>query len=157
MKVQLIRKTDKLISADVPYKLVDILLSKEDLGIFLNYHLEVLMYDSDDPDLKGKKPDQYINNLLLNNLGDFDNRYIIGVEDEQLIGILIGIKKEDGLHITSVGTHPDYRRQGIGKVMLEKCRKDLYHRGIHVMYLDVHTENTPAISLYNQLEFIHKK
>lgn len=109
-----------------------------------------------DPDIAGKKPDGFLNNLQSGKLGDFSRRYIITAHDQnQVVGLLIGLPKEDQkLHIFSMGVLTEYRGKGVGSALLNKCINDMLKNNIKEIILDVHSENLPAHSLYKKFGFL---
>ena len=77
--------------------------------------------------------------------------------EDVIASILIGVVKEDGIHITTLGTTEDHRRQGMGLSLLEYCRQDMVKRHVEEMYLNVHIDNTPAYEMYKRLGFKEKQ
>lgn len=55
-------------------------------------------------------------------------------------------------HISNIAVHPDYRRRGIGKILLEECLSRLREKAEEVS-LEVRKSNYPAISLYRKFGF----
>ena len=53
----------------------------------------------------------------------------------------------------NVAVHPDYRRKGIGKQLVEGLMASLKDKGVYSLTLEVRASNEPAISLYDQLGF----
>jgi ribosomal protein S18 acetylase RimI-like enzyme len=56
-------------------------------------------------------------------------------------------------HIFLLYVMPEYRRQGIGRALMEYIEKWARTRGDHQIGLQVFTSNTPALNLYNQLGY----
>jgi ribosomal-protein-alanine N-acetyltransferase len=52
-----------------------------------------------------------------------------------------------------VAVHPDARRQGLARALLEEGFARLRLAGIQVCFLEVRVENKPAIALYESLGF----
>lgn len=67
------------------------------------------------------------------------------------IGCLWSIVEE--AHITLLGIHPGYRRQGLGKFLLCILLEDAIKRRLQWATLEVKTNNHPAISLYEKFGF----
>ncbi len=67
------------------------------------------------------------------------------------IGCLWSIVEE--AHITILGIHPDYQRQGLGQLLLCVLLQDALHRGLKWATLEVKADNTPAITLYQKFGF----
>ena len=54
----------------------------------------------------------------------------------------------------NVAVHPDYRRQGIARMLVTELVAALAKKGVSSLALEVRASNVPAISLYEQLGFI---
>lgn len=48
---------------------------------------------------------------------------------------------------------PSFRRQGIGRELVERLVEHLKEQGVHVLVLEVRVSNEPAIRLYEELGF----
>jgi [ribosomal protein S18]-alanine N-acetyltransferase len=59
----------------------------------------------------------------------------------------------DEAHITIVGIHPAYQRQGLGQVMLWTLLKSAQQRGLERATLEVRASNRAALSLYEKFGF----
>jgi len=55
--------------------------------------------------------------------------------------------------IANVAVHPDFRRRGIARQLVEAALAHVRGRGGGLLVLDVRRENTPAYALYEQLGF----
>lgn len=79
----------------------------------------------------------------------------IGMEKEgRLIGYGGFWKIFDEGHITNIAVSPEYRRQGTGKIIMEKLTEKCAEQGISKMTLEVRVSNKAAISLYKKMGFI---
>jgi [ribosomal protein S18]-alanine N-acetyltransferase len=67
------------------------------------------------------------------------------------IGCLWSIVEE--AHITLLGIHPEYQRQGLGMFLFHHLLKDGLQRGLERATLEVKTTNQPAINLYQKFGF----
>lgn len=56
-------------------------------------------------------------------------------------------------HITILAVHPQYQRQGLGKLLLYGLLQVAHERGLERATLEVRASNQPAISLYEQFGF----
>ena len=73
-------------------------------------------------------------------------------EDKLLgIGCLWSIVEE--AHITLLGIHPDYHRQGLGQLLLSALLQDAIDRKLERATLEVRTTNYAAIALYKKFGF----
>lgn len=59
----------------------------------------------------------------------------------------------DEAHITNIAVHPDYRRQGVGRLIVETLMQEAVRLGMERMTLEVRVSNNAAISLYKALGF----
>ena len=77
---------------------------------------------------------------------EFDNRFkIIGM------GCLWSIVDE--AHITLLAVHPDYRRLGLGQLLLFELLKDAIARELAWATLEVNENNLAAVNLYQKYGF----
>ena len=66
---------------------------------------------------------------------------------------LLTTKVRDRYVVANVAVHPAYRRRGIARDLMELAIDKIRGRGGHEVLLQVEENNSPAISLYNQLGF----
>lgn len=59
---------------------------------------------------------------------------------------------EEG-QIVNVATHPDHRRRGAGRMLMEAIEADARNRGFTLLSLEVRVSNEPAIGLYKTYGF----
>jgi ribosomal-protein-alanine N-acetyltransferase len=59
----------------------------------------------------------------------------------------------DEAHITLLGVHPDYRKQGLGQFMLYALLKAAHKRELKWATLEVRVSNQAAIDLYKKFNF----
>ena len=83
------------------------------------------------------------------------NYFFACIEDEKIIGWICGheLNRLDDagnmLYIHGVAVHADYRRQGIGKQMINELKELCKLSGICRMYLYTHKINAAACALYD--------
>ena len=65
-------------------------------------------------------------------------------------GMLVAV---DEGQITNIATHPDYRRQGYGKAVVEALIKYAKNNRLESISLEVRESNRAAIELYSSLGF----
>jgi [ribosomal protein S18]-alanine N-acetyltransferase len=70
-----------------------------------------------------------------------------------LIGIACLWAILEEAHITLLAVHPDYRRQGLGKVLFYALLESAWRRGLERATLEVRASNQTALSLYAQFDF----
>ena len=134
---------------------VQLLSLEDELISTLSNYISIVMEGILDPDIAGKKPDRFLENLQSGKLGDFSKRYIIiALDCNKVIGLLIGLHEDcDKLHIFSMGVIPEYRNSGVASTLLTKCMKDMFEIGNKEILLDVHSDNIPAHNLYVKFGF----
>ena len=54
----------------------------------------------------------------------------------------------------NLAVHPEYRRRGIARQLVQTLICWLKEQGSHILILEVRASNAPAIELYTQLGFV---
>jgi ribosomal-protein-alanine N-acetyltransferase len=85
---------------------------------------------------------------LKSELENSNSRCLIAKQDNTIVGFASVWKAFDEIHITNIVVKKDFRRTGIGKLLLEKLIQIYKNLTLEVM----HT-NIPAISLYSKYGF----
>ncbi len=76
-------------------------------------------------------------------------------DNGKLIGLAaIYANEQPRAFLTNLSILPDYQRQGIAVVLLEKCNKSTFGAGFALLALEVATANTAAIALYRAHGFV---
>ena len=73
--------------------------------------------------------------------------------DGRVVGYVGMMLAYDEGQITNVAVHPDARRQGVGRALMEAITQDSCARGLLQIALEVRESNFAAIALYEQLGF----
>ena len=109
--------------------------------------LEALLFEGDDP-----WPDI----AFLRELAAGHNRYVAARADDRLVGYAgisrLGRTPPFEYEIHTIGVDPAYQGQGIGRRMMTELLD--FAGPESVVYLEVRTDNGPAIGLYTGLGFI---
>ena len=85
------------------------------------------------------------------------NYFFACIDNNKIIGYACGyeLNRLDNagnmLYIHGVGVHENYRRQGIGKQMMNEIKHLCKLNGISKMFLDAHKINTAACALYESV------
>ncbi|MBI5945527.1 MAG: ribosomal protein S18-alanine N-acetyltransferase [Chloroflexi bacterium] len=74
--------------------------------------------------------------------------------DGRVIAMMVGWLFVDDIHIATFATHPDFRRQGIGKALFFHTLKSAKAEGARTAFLEVRESNIAAIEMYRQFGFI---
>lgn len=81
-------------------------------------------------------------------------RYIVCKDGEKVIGFIgAWIIASEG-QITNLAVHPDYRKKGIGKKLMESLISSLKNENCNAITLEVRESNTIAKNLYKSLGFL---
>jgi ribosomal-protein-alanine N-acetyltransferase len=76
------------------------------------------------------------------------------VENQPLIASMILWLILDEAHIATIALHEQYRRHGIGKVLLAHALLDAYAEGATCSLLEVRRSNEAALALYRSAGFV---
>ncbi|MUL81272.1 MULTISPECIES: ribosomal protein S18-alanine N-acetyltransferase [unclassified Mycolicibacterium] len=109
--------------------------------------LEAKLFAGDDP---------WPARAFLNELAASHTRYIAARSDGRLVGYAgiarLGRVRPYEYEIHTIGVDPDFQGQGIGRRLLDDML-DFASGGI--VFLEVRTDNEPAISLYESAGFVN--
>ena len=109
--------------------------------------LEAVLFDGDDP---------WPEAAFVRELAVPHNRYVGARVDDLLVGYAgiarLGRTPPFEYEIHTIGVDPDYQGQGIGRRMMTDLLD--FAGGDGVVYLEVRTDNTGAIALYESLGFV---
>ena len=73
--------------------------------------------------------------------------------DQRLAAMLVGWLLVDEIHIATIATHPDFRRQGIGRRLLAHALQRAMDEGAQSSFLEVRASNLAAQELYRQFGY----
>jgi ribosomal-protein-alanine N-acetyltransferase len=79
--------------------------------------------------------------------------FVAEAEDRKVIGMIVSWVILDELHIATIAVHPDYRRQGIGELILTTAIHDGRAAGTRHALLEVRAGNEAAQNLYRKFGF----
>jgi [ribosomal protein S18]-alanine N-acetyltransferase len=74
--------------------------------------------------------------------------------DARVVGMLVGWFIVDEIHIATIATHPDFRKQGIGEKLLAFALQSAKDEGAISSFLEVRESNTVALELYRKFGYI---
>lgn len=109
-------------------------------------------------------PEHYTQDFWLDHLRAWGKAFIVAEVNNRIVGYVM-CRVESGIgffkkgliklgHIVSVAVLPDYRRRGIGTMMMFKSLERLKESySVSEVYLEVRVSNLPAINLYEKLGF----
>ena len=86
-----------------------------------------------------------------------DNRaarcFVAETEDKRVAAMVVSWLIVDELHIATIATHPEFRRQGIGARILIAALKDASQAGVKRAFLEVRASNEAAQDMYRKFGF----
>jgi len=71
----------------------------------------------------------------------------------RVVGYLFAWFVLDEVHLGNLAVHPDYRRQGVGRALLQGLMERSRRRGASFITLEVRAQNAAAIALYSAYGF----
>lgn len=100
-------------------------------------------------------PTPWTRQMFLSELFDNDRAYyIVAKIDDRVIGYAgIWFIAGEG-HVTNIAVHPDFRKQGVGRRLLQTLEDMIRSRGGDRMTLEVRVSNYWAQHLYRSMGFV---
>ena len=80
--------------------------------------------------------------------------WLVAVENERVVGYVGSQTVLGETDMMNVAVHPQHRRCGIARMLIETLVSALKERESHCLTLEVRASNEPAISLYAELGFM---
>jgi ribosomal-protein-alanine N-acetyltransferase len=71
-----------------------------------------------------------------------------------VIGFIIGQIAADESEILTIGVDPERQRHGVGKLLVQGLMRAVQRAEVRRMFLDVATDNMPALTLYSKMGFV---
>ena len=98
--------------------------------------------------------DEFWNSSILKSeLENINSHYIVATDADNILGFAGIIVSLDDAEITNIVTKKTERKNGIGKLLLDKLIKMAREYGKDKISLEVNEENIAAIRLYEKFEF----
>ena len=79
--------------------------------------------------------------------------WVAEAEDKRIAAMIVSWLIVDEMHIATIATHPDFRRQGIGRTILRQALLDAKQSGARLAFLEVRATNTAAQTMYTKFGF----
>lgn len=96
--------------------------------------------------------------LLLFYYRIFPEGFLVAKLGDKIVGYIIFLIERNSIgHIISLAVHPDYRRRGIGYMLISSAISFLSSLNIKSVKLEVRVSNTAAIKLYEKVGFRKNK
>jgi len=81
------------------------------------------------------------------------SRVIVVEIQDLIVGFMVYWVVDPELHLLNLATLPEFRRQGVGRAMVERLLGDAARHGREEVWLEVRQSNAGARRLYGQLGF----
>lgn len=79
--------------------------------------------------------------------------FVAETEDKRIAAMIVSWLIVDEMHIATIATHPDFRRQGIGAQLLTQALLDGREAGARLAFLEVRAGNEVAQAMYRRFGF----
>jgi len=93
----------------------------------------------------GEAYPRFVFNYLLSNP---DSIFLKALKENQVAGFIAGVCRSDTCTIYTLNVKKDFRRKGIGLILLEAFEKEVLKRNITKIILQVEVTNIAALNLY---------
>ena len=80
-------------------------------------------------------------------------KYLVAKGNNKVIGFAGVWTIVDEGHITNIAVHPNFRKKGIGSILLSSLIEHCKNWGCNSLTLEVRASNTPAQNLYKKYNF----
>ncbi len=109
-------------------------------------------------------PENYASYFFIDNFNNCPSGFLVSEIGASVVGYIM-CRLEHGFseihklrfarkgHVISVAVLPEYRMNGIATALVNEVEKAIAELGCEEVYLEVRTTNTPAIRLYQRLNF----
>lgn len=78
----------------------------------------------------------------------------VAEQDEKIIAMMVAWLIVDEIHIASVATHPDFRKQGVGEDLLAHTLQFAKEEGAITSFLEVRESNIAALEMYRKFGYV---
>ncbi len=99
-------------------------------------------------------PTPWSEKLFVNEIENNNSYFLTATIKDKLIGYAGFWLIIDEAHIVNLAVHPEFRRQGIGRILIENILDMAKQKGALKATLEVRETNTPANLLYERLGFV---
>ena len=97
--------------------------------------------------------DPWSENSIASELGNRLSLWFVAEEDGRVVGYVGSQTVLGETDMMNIATHPDYRKQGIARALINTLISALAEQGSHSLMLEVRASNEPAKSLYGSMGF----
>lgn len=79
--------------------------------------------------------------------------FLVAESTGELLGFAMGRMVTDEGEVLNFAVKKEYRRRGVGRVLIEELLEELRQRGTVKVFLEVRESNTGAIAFYREMAF----
>ena len=97
--------------------------------------------------------DPWSKNSIASELGNRLSLWFVAEVDGRVVGYVGSQTVLGETDMMNIATHPDYRKQGIARALINALISALVEQGSHSLMLEVRASNEPAKSLYGSMGF----
>lgn len=98
--------------------------------------------------------DPWSQNSVASELSNPLSLWLVAMEEDTLAGYVGSQTVMGETDMMNVAVHPEHRRRGIARLLIEALIQALKDRGSHMLTLEARASNVPAIALYESLGFL---
>ena len=98
--------------------------------------------------------DPWSQNSVASELNNPLSLWLVAVEEDAVVGYVGSQTVMGETDMMNVAVHPDHRRRGIARSLIDGLVQALKDRESHSLTLEVRASNAPAIALYESLGFL---
>lgn len=81
-------------------------------------------------------------------LEHFPRTYLLAEDDGRVVGVVLGTHDQRKGWINRLAVHPDCRRWGIGRKLVEACEQALFAEGLGIVSALVEKDNSASAELF---------
>ena len=93
----------------------------------------------------GEAYPRFVFNYLISNP---DSIFLKALKENQIVGFIAGVCRTNTCTIYTLNVKKDFRRKGIGSILLEAFEKEVLKRNVRKIILQVEVTNIAALNLY---------
>lgn len=97
--------------------------------------------------------DPWSENSIASELGNRLSCWLVALEENSVVGYVGSQTVLGETDMMNIAVHPEYRKNGIAKALIESLIEELSRQGSHSLMLEVRASNEPAKNLYAKLGF----
>ena len=97
--------------------------------------------------------DPWSENSIASELGNRLSCWLVALEENTVVGYVGSQTVLGETDMMNIAVHPEYRKKGIAKTLIESLIDELSKKGSHSLMLEVRASNAPAKNLYEKLGF----